>query len=294
MLRRRMAVLIGCTIGVAGLGLGTVIATSHASAAVGPTAIPLGDGHVTTTPKKGYVDSCGTTFAPSPPGATPPWINTKTHTWNSETKVSVQGSVSWPDASFSVVLSGSTRVVTTNDLPVNHTTGVFPIASTDPAHAYDGNPNHIAADVMTWSLPANPVAARHQSCTSPGPIGILTDGVVLYNALDANGRDAPAHEVLDRCGGHPDQVSRYHHHYVPPCMLDAATGRSTLVGYAIDGYGIYVERNAHGALLTNANLDRCHGKTSKVMWNGKETRIYHYDATIEYPYTVGCYHGTPI
>ncbi len=295
MRRGRLAVLIGCTVGVTGLGLGTVaFATSHAAAAVGPSAIPLGDGHVAATPKKGYVDSCGTTFAPAPTGPTPPWINTKNHTWNSETKVSVQGSVSWPAASYSITVRGSTRVVETNDLPVNHTTGVFPIAGTDPAHAYDANPNHIASDLITWSLPANPVAARHPSCTGLGPIGALSDGVILYNALDANGRDAPAHEVLDNCGGHPDQGSRYHHHDVPTCLLDKDSGRSTLVGYAIDGYGIYVERNASGSLLTDANLDRCHGRTSKVMWNGKETRIYHYDATIEYPYTVGCYHGTPV
>jgi hypothetical protein len=30
------------------------------------------------------------------------------------------------------------------------------------------------------------------------------------------------------------------------------------------------------------------------MWNGKLTRIYHYIATLEYPYTVGCFRGTPI
>jgi hypothetical protein len=86
----------------------------------------------------------------------------------------------------------------------------------------------------------------------------------------------------------------YHHHEVPAFMIAAAKSRSTLVGYAIDGYGIYVERNAKGQLLTNSDLDRCHGRTSKVMWNGKLTRIYHYDATLEYPYTVGCFHGTPI
>ena len=201
---RRGAVLFGCTIGLAGLGLGTVFATSHASAAVGAD----GDSHSETAtwrphPRRGTSTRVA---PPSPPllperrrrGSTP-----RAHTWNAETKVSVQGSVSWPDASFSVVRNGSSRVVTTNDLPVNHTTGVFPIAGTDPAHTYDANPNHIAADVITWSLPADPVAARHPSCTSLGIIGVLTDGVVLYNALDANGRDAPAHEVLDSCGGHP-------------------------------------------------------------------------------------------
>ena len=85
-----------------------------------------------------------------------------------------------------------------------------------------------------------------------------------------------------------------HHHAVPSCILSKATGRSTLVGYAADGYGIYVERTASGALLTNTDLDACHGRTSRVLWNGKEQSVYHYDATLEYPYTVGCYHGTPI
>jgi hypothetical protein len=29
------------------------------------------------------------------------------------------------------------------------------------------------------------------------------------------------------------------------------------------------------------------------MWNGRMQRIYHYVATLEYPYTVSCYRGTP-
>jgi len=62
----------------------------------------------------------------------------------------------------------------------------------------------------------------------------------------------------------------------------------------VDGYGIYAERDPRGDLLTNASLDACHGRTSTVTWNGKKKKLYHYDATLEYPYTVGCFHGTPI
>jgi hypothetical protein len=208
--------------------------------------------------------------------------------------VAVAGSVSWPSASYSVTVSGSTRIINTNDLPIDHTTGTFPIASSDPSYQYDHNPNHIAAQPTTLRLPEIPVVAAKPSCTNLGAIGVLSDGVFLHNALDANGRDAPAHEVLDSCDGHPDQASRYHHHDVPSCILSGATGRSTLVGYAIDGYGIYVERNSRGARLTNSSLDACHGRTSVVGWNGKTTRVYHYDATLEYPYTVGCFQGTPV
>jgi hypothetical protein len=191
-------------------------------------------------------------------------------------------------------VQGTKRVITSNDLPIDHSTGTFPIASTDPAYAYDRNPNSIEAQHISWSLPANPKAAAKPSCTSGGAIGILNDGVLLFNALDGEGRDAGAHEVLDACGEHPQMGDMLHHHDIPSCLLKGASGRSTLVGFALDGYGIYVERSANGALLTNTDLDACHGRTSTVLWNGKKQRIYHYDATLEYPYTVGCFHGTPI
>jgi hypothetical protein len=31
-----------------------------------------------------------------------------------------------------------------------------------------------------------------------------------------------------------------------------------------------------------------------VSWNGEQVSMYHYVATLEYPYTVGCYRGTPV
>jgi hypothetical protein len=250
---------------------------------------------VSTTPKVGSVDSCQTTF-PSIGGAQTvgPWIDTATKTWDSLSKTHVQGSVSWPQAAYSVTVAGGQRVIKADDLPIDHTTGVFPIASTDPAYAYDHNPNSIVAQTIDWSLPEQPVAATTPTCTSGGAVGILDDGVLLFNALDGEGRDAGAHEVLDACDEHPMSAGELHHHSVPSCILDQATGRSTLVGYAIDGYGIYVERTAGGALLTNTDLDACHGRTSPVLWNGTIQDVYHYDATLEYPYTIGCFHGTPI
>ena len=42
---------------------------------------------------------------------------------------------------------------------------------------------------------------------------------------------------------------------------------------------------------TDADLDACHGTTSAVPWNGKVQSVYRYVATLEYPYTVGCFHG---
>ena len=294
--------LVGCGGGTAAAVSGGPSATSARFATsptsagrINPRAVPLGDGYVSTRPRVGYVDSCVTHFGGGGAAVQGPWINSNNKTWNYKAKLAVNGSVSWPNASYKVTASGGKRKFKFNDLPISHTTGVFPIASSDPAHKYDQNPNHIAAQSLSWSLPRRPKRASSSSCTPLGPIGVLKDGVVFYNALDAQGRDAGAHEVLDRCAGHPDPSSSYHHHDIPPCILNKTrNGRSTLVGYALDGFGIYVQKNKHGVMPGNRQLDACHGKTSRVMWNGKLTRVYHYVATLEYPYTVGCFRGKPI
>jgi len=263
-----------------------------ASIAVNPAALPLGDGHVAAQPARGAVDACPLPSLPGGGGpggaaASVPWIHGTT--WDATAKPSVQGSVRWPDASVTVTVSGASRIVRTNGLPVGAPTGVFPIAASDPASRYDRNPNAIRAVPTTFTLPASPRVAATASCLPFGPIGVTTNGVELFDALDALKRDAAAHEVQDACGGHPGPNGAYHYHTVSPCIR--TSGASTLVGYALDGFGIYVERDAHGRLLTDDDLDACHGRTSTVLWNGKPTRIYHYDATAEYPYTLGCFRG---
>jgi uncharacterized membrane protein YgcG len=262
------------------------------------TRIPIGDGNISTSAKIGNVFSCQTMFD-SGVGASVvgPWVNTVTNTWDSTKKVAVSGNVNWPDAVFSVDVSGDKRVITGNDLPVNHTTGIFPISPSEPAYAYDRNPNSIKAQNINLSLPLNPTFAASPSCLPAGAIAILTDGIVLFNPLDEVGRDAPAYETIDdKCEGHPQQQGIYHHHNIPSCILAKALGAntSTLVGYAYDGFGIYVERDKNGKLLTNANLDECHGRTSKINWDGNLVEMYHYVATLEYPYVIGCYKGTPV
>jgi hypothetical protein len=72
-----------------------------------------------------------------------------------------------------------------------------------------------------------------------------------------------------------------------------ALTHTTLVGWALDGFGIYVWYNSHGQLLTDSDLDACHDRTSFMPWHGKMVDIYHYDMTFEFPYTVGCFRGTP-
>ena len=67
-----------------------------------------------------------------------------------------------------------------------------------------------------------------------------------------------------------------------------------MLGYAIDGFGIYGPRGQDGKMLTNKNLDECHGTTSKVWWDGKYVKMYHYVLTAQFPYSIGCFRGTPV
>lgn len=264
---------------------------------VDPHTIPLGDGHLSTHAEAGSVFSCKTTFRGRGAHNAGPWLDLEAGTWDGTAKTRVEGSVSWTDAVFQVQVIGTTRTFTGNDLPIGfQATGTFPIAPDDPAYGYDRNPNRIEAQAIDLSLPAFPSFADAASCLPMGPVGILLDGVLLFDALDAKGLDGGAHETLDACDGHPAGSGVYHHHGVPSCLMDQSgtPSTSTLVGYAFDGFGIYIERDANGRLLTNANLDDCHGRTGEVIWDGAVVEMYHYVATAEYPYVIGCYRGSDV
>lgn len=186
-------------------------------------------------------------------------------------------------------------MILADNVPTEQVTGTFPIAESDPAYEYDRNPNGIETKVVELSLPLKPTDADSPSCVRMGAVGVLKNGVYIYNAVDAAGGDAVANETQDVCDGHPDGNEFYHYHDIPSCLLEAALrAESTLVGYALDGYGIYVERDSEGNLPTNAELDDCHGRTSTVLWEGELQQIYHYSATMEYPYIVGCFRGDPV
>jgi YHYH protein len=266
------------------------------SAVIDPKAIPLGDDAVSTKPSRGEIYSCRTEFGGGGPSHGGPWINTAAGTWDATSKVVVRGGNTWPQAVYQERVEGATRVVTTNDLPTQQVTGDFPVAVDDPAHQYDPNPNGISAHEVELRLPAEPKAAAQPGCVPMGAVGILKNGVFLYNGLDATGDDAAAHEAQDVCDGHPDQSHSYHYHNVPSCLLDAVPDEqgAYLVGYALDGYGIYVEHDERGNPPTNGDLDECHGRTSTVEVDGKPRAVYHYSASVEFPYTTGCFHGTPV
>jgi hypothetical protein len=253
------------------------------------THLPLGDGKISDKPKKGWIWACYIEPNGGGAGRDGPWIKDD-GTYDLTAKAVVSGSVSWP-YDFHVTLEGDARVITANDYP-EHPTGSFPIDPSDAAYRWDRNPNSIREQRMRLELPANPALAAAPTC-APGAVGVLLSGAVLFNALDAPGRDAVAHEVQDSCQGHPQESGVYHYHSLSSCVPDKvdASGHSALVGYALDGFGIYGRRGEGGKILTSADLDECHGHTHEIMWDGKKVRMYHYHATWDFPYTVGCLRG---
>lgn len=249
------------------------------------TELPVGDGKVSNQPKVGYVFACNSNFRTGGARHTGSWFHGDT--WNPVEKPHVQGKVQWPNAYFGTSAQGTALTVKSNGLPVGTPTGTFPIASNDPVYEYDTNPNPIKPQKLAFNIPLKPVKAQAPSCLSMGMIGFTVNGVAFYNALDDAGHDAAAHEVQDLCDGHPQGKGQYHYHSGSSCL---PKGKNAIVGWALDGYPILSMNDAAGKLLTNADLDACHGRAEQVVVDGR-TYNYAYRLTREYPYTLSCFAG---
>lgn len=260
---------------------------SPLAASPNPTTLPLGDNLYTNQPRAGYVYSCLTTPQPAPTVPTPPWIHGSA--WDLTQKVSVPGSVKW-NSTFNVQLQGSYRIITSNGLP-NHPTGTFPIPTDSAIYRYDTNPSSIKKQKFVFVLPANPTVASQPHCVW-FMVGVMKSGAADFMAFSLQIKDADAWEGLDSCGGQPEGTYNiYHYHGLTPCIDDPGTGHSNLLGYSLDGFGIYGPRGENGQLLSSSDLDECHGHTHVINWDGRNVTMYHYHLTEDFPYTVSCYKG---
>lgn len=223
------------------------------------------------------------------------WTNAD-GTWDYTRKPQVDGNVTWA-SDFNIALDGNgNRIITGNSLP-DHPTGVFPIDPTSIAYQYDRNMNEILARQILFEFPAIPQVASAPSCVNFGASGISLTGSVIYHGASTLGTDAAAHEILDSYGGHSDGTNTYHYHYPTQDLQDHIhvhqSGHSALMGYMLDGFGIYGPRGEDGELIWSEELDECHGHTHPVVWDGVMVDLYHYHWTYDFPYNIGCYKGTP-
>ena len=95
-----------------------------------PTALPLGDGHVSSQPEVGSVWSCQTSFGGGGAFAVGEWIGDD-GTFDATAKAEVDGEVTWP-SSYTIELDGDVRRLVGNGLP-DHPTGIYPVRSSGEA-----------------------------------------------------------------------------------------------------------------------------------------------------------------
>jgi hypothetical protein len=286
---------IGIGIGLAAIALvQTACGGDDASAKVKDldlTALKVANDNVRTTgAKRGYLYLCNQPNGMGGASQEGPWIHGST--WDYTAKLLVDGAVDWTDATYRQSVSGSTRTLTGNGLPTSHTTGTYPVSPNDDVYQYDRNPNTIRSQAVAYELPAKPKKASSAQCISSGAVGILDTGVALFHAVDATGRDAAANEVQDSCDGHPQMSGLYHYHALPRCLKTGSSkAHSKRIGWALDGFPIYGPRGEGGEYMRNSKLDACHGHSHTIKIDGKKQTMYHYHATMEFPYTVGCFRG---
>ena len=100
-------------------------------------------------------------------------------------------------------------------------------------------------------LPLAPVVgATATALGDHGVAGMLASGVPLAAA--------PFEDKFDSCGGHVLLADRsYHYHGASSCVLEAMDVGldSFVVGWALDGFAIYVETDAGGALEPRCSDD---------------------------------------
>jgi hypothetical protein len=199
------------------------------------------------------------------------------------------------DSTVSVSLEGATLVVESNGVP-NHKSPYF--ATTDARYeAYNGtgtfakNPNSIATQTLTFRIPAAPAPATTHQSTSGGPIGVAVNGVALFNQYAA-GNSPLTNEIasFDQYNGHPQMQGQYHYH-IEPLYLTARNGKSSLIGWLLDGYPVYGPQE-NNAAVNETSLDVYHGHSHATAEYPNGT--YHYHITASSPYiNGGQYYGTP-
>jgi hypothetical protein len=211
---------------------------------------------------------------------------------------------------FKMEIVGDTRTFEGNGLP-NTKMGTFPVQSGTAAFSYynalPGSPTNssIRADTIgikpyeiKSTLPLNPQETGYHAISSL-IVGITLTGAVWHieYANDDSGNWVSPIQALpnDQCFGHPYNEQYHLHGYSWKCFPNQGTsGQSPVVGFALDGFPITGPRAADGHMITNAELDQCHGTTSEITMPGNEGKkvTYHYVLNREYPYSVGCFRGT--
>lgn len=162
-----------------------------------------------------------------------------------------------------------------------------------------------------WQIPLKPELADNpvsaQEHLFRGAIALAANGVPIFNPIKNDGRtDTFLAGELDEFGGHCGRADDYHYH-IAPTHLQNYVGAGQPIAYALDGFPIYGLFDP-AAKKGGPNEDKCCplGGTEKLdELNGHvgapandaatglkgETGLYHYHASVKYPYLNGGMRG---
>ncbi|WP_299683622.1 YHYH protein [uncultured Dokdonia sp.] len=133
-------------------------------------------------------------------------------------------------------------------------------------------PEYFKDQVTTFVIPVTPKYLKTTQSFGRGGIGIAFNGV-KYDPPAPTHAILAAHTIapLDDHGGHVNPHGGYHYHAVTGSTKEIAQSdsHSSIIGYAIDGFGIYGLTDKNGNKPTD--LDECGGHFDDV-------RGYHYHA----------------
>jgi hypothetical protein len=139
----------------------------------------------------------------------------------------------------------------------------------------------------TILIPVTPVAlSSGTGAIGMNGVGVTLNGIVMdAPAPVSNIKAAHTIAAFDDCGGHVNPHTGYHYHAATGCttQVESSDGHAALIGYALDGYGIFALTDSNGAGPTN--LDTCRGHSDN-------TRGYHYHvASAGANMFIGCFRG---
>jgi hypothetical protein len=164
------------------------------------------------------------------------------------------------------------------------------------------------AQSYKFTIPNTPQYVSAVTATSLGSIGVMISGAVIYNPFEGDNKtvamannftitnsEGITASFVDKCAGHPIPDSgAYHYHGLSICVtakVDKIAKPSHVIGFALDGFPIYGDRDNKGKQVTAKNLDKCNGINSATPEFPKG--IYHYVllGTADVRSSIACFHG---
>lgn len=155
-------------------------------------------------------------------------------------------------------------------------------------HCVECLPKYFKDQVTTFVLPAKPTYLNSIQSFGRGGVGLAFNGV-KYDPPAPTHAILAAHTIapLDDHGGHVNPHGGYHYHAVTGSTKEITQTdvHSPIIGYAIDGFGIYAYLDKNGSKPTS--LDECGGHFD-------DERGYHYHAGEPGGnQIIKCLHGLP-